>query len=197
MTSFENGQISAMLFLNTIKDANLLCWNKKFIDEEYYDNFVNFENDFEYVFTKIEDDGKNVDNEEEKRKNLVFSIYVRYNYVVSHLEILNKLLKILVCQKPNLKFNEGTTLPQMITMICEKIKCSKQTIKITKESFYTDFRNAIAHHSFLISEHGITIHPNDIKKKMTYDIFDLQELNVHVKGLLSGFNEFAKTEANT
>ena len=125
-------------------------------------------------------------------------IYVRYNYVISHLEVINKLLKLMICKKPKLEYKKQTTLPQLISMICDNLghseNWSENWSERTKETFHPKFKNAIAHHVFLINEDGITIYPDDIKKKETYDIFALQELNAQVQGLLSGFVEFTNSE---
>ena len=195
MTSFDDGQKSSMVFLSELKDEKLICWNRVSLEEEeFYANFVKFQNDFESVFTKMELDTKKITNQEEKRQNIVFMIYVRFNYIISNLEIINKLLKLMVCKKPKLEHKKNTTLPQLIRMICEQGEYSKNYAERTEETFCTNFRNAIAHHAFLITETGMTIFPDDIKKKKTYDIFALDELNAHVKGLLSGFEEFANGE---
>ena len=195
MTGFDDGQKSSMVFLSELKDEKMICWNHSdLIDEEFYANFTNFEKDFESVFTKIELDSKNITNKEEKRQTLVFMIYSRYNKIVSNLEVINKLLKLMVCKKPKLEHKKQTTLPQLISMICDNGGYSKNYTEKTKEMFCINFRNAIAHHAFLITEDGMTIFPDDIKKKTTYKFSDLQELNAHVKGLLSGFEEFANSE---
>ncbi|TFH02579.1 MAG: hypothetical protein E4G77_01965 [Nitrosopumilus sp.] len=195
MTGFNDGKKSAMVFLSDLKDDKLICWNRVSLeDEEFYANFLNFQKDFESVFTKIESDSKNITDGEKLRQNTVFRIYVRYNYVISHLEVINKLLKLMVCKKSKLEYKKQTTLPQLISMICDNLGHSENWSERTKETFHPKFKNAISHHAFLITEEGITIYPDDVKKKETYDIFALQELDAHVKGLISGFVEFANSE---
>ncbi len=195
MTGFDDGKKSAMVFLSDLKDDKLICWNRVSLEEEeFYANFLNFQKDFESVFIKIESDSKNIADREKLRQNTVFRIYVRYNYVISHLEVINKLLKLMVCKKSKLEYKKQTTLPQLISMICDNLGHSENWSERTKETFHPKFKNAIAHHAFLITEDGITIYPDDVKKKETYDIFALQELDAHVKGLISGFVEFVNSE---
>jgi hypothetical protein len=195
MTSFDEGKKSSMVFLSDLKDDKMICWNRVSLEEEeFYANFLDFQKDFESVFTKIELESKSTTDKEKLRQNTVFMIYVRYNYVISHLEIINKLLKLMICKKPKLEYKKQTTLPQLISMICDSLGHSENWSERTKETFHPKFKNAISHHVFLITEDGITIYPDDIKKKETYDIFALQELNAHVQGLLSGFVEFANGE---
>ncbi len=195
MTGFDDGKKSAMVFLSDLKDDKLICWNRVSLEEEeFYANFLNFQKDFESVFIKIESDSKNIADREKLRQNTVFRIYVRYNYVISHLEVINKLLKLMVCNKSKLEYKKQTTLPQLISMIFDNLGHSENWSERTKETFHPKFKNAIAHHAFLITEDGITIYPDDVKKKETYDIFALQELDAHVKGLISGFVEFANSE---
>ena len=112
MTSLDGGQKSSMVFLSELKEEKLICWNGVLLEEEeFYANFVKFQNDFESVFTKIESDAKNMTDTEEKRQNTSFMIYVRYNYVISNLEIINKLLKLMVCKKAKIEHKKNTTLP--------------------------------------------------------------------------------------
>lgn len=195
MTSFDDGQKSSMVFLSELKDEKMICWNGVLLEEEeFYANFVKFQSDFESVFTKIELDTKKITDNRQKRQNTVFMIYVRFNYVISNLEVINKLLKLMICKKSKLEHRKNTTLPQLIRMICEHGEYSKNYAERTEEMFCTNFKNAITYHAFLISEDGITIFPDDIKKKKIYDIFALEELDAHVKGLLAGFEEFANGE---
>jgi len=61
MTGFDEGKKSAMVFLSDLKDDKLICWNRVSLEEEeFYANFLNFEKDFESVFTKIELESKNI-----------------------------------------------------------------------------------------------------------------------------------------
>jgi hypothetical protein len=195
MTSLDGGQKSSMVFLSELKEEKLICWNGVLLEEEeFYANFVKFQNDFESVFAKIESDAKNMTDTEEKRQNTSFMIYVRYNYVISNLEIINKLLKLMVCKKAKIEHKKNTTLPQLIRMICEHGEYSKNYVVRIEETFCTNFINAITHHALLIDETGITLFPENIKKTKTYSVFELDELNAHVKGLLAGFEEFVNGE---
>ncbi len=44
--TFQTSKDSALHFLDTLKIQNLICWNKKYIDKEYFDNYGKFEIEF-------------------------------------------------------------------------------------------------------------------------------------------------------
>lgn len=188
--TFQTAHDSAIKLLETMDINDLVCWNRKFFNAEFFENYIKFEGDFESTFTQLGLDGITLDTEK-KRQRIVFAIFTTFSYIVSHLEILNKFLRIVTCQKPKLQFDENTTLPYMLDMICGKIGYNKKETKSIRDIFYTDFRNAISHHDYLISEEIMTIFPADIKKKKTIDLDGLAQINDNVKGLLAGFKDFA------
>ena len=66
---------------------------------------------------------KTLDSSEQDHDNMsVFVIYSELSYIISHLEVMTKILKAVI--NPTMiksGFNDFTTLEQMIKKICNKI----------------------------------------------------------------------------
>jgi len=118
---------------------------------------------------------------------VVFGEFVFLNYVVTNLEIIKKHLKLLT---KRIEIDENTTLGQLISKICKKLKLLGKQRDDIFTLFCIDFRNAIAHQHYLMSEKGIIIYPNDIKKKRILSIIDLQNMESQVQGIEEGFKEY-------
>ena len=85
----------------------------------------------------------------------VFAIYSELSYIISHLEIIKKILKAVINPRM-LKggFNSDTTLEQMIKKICNKMQYSEKLKNSIRGLFLADFRDAIVHQHYLINRKG-------------------------------------------
>ncbi len=170
-------------------DRGLYHYNTDNFDEEFSDNFMDFTLTFSNVFYEI---GKKYHLLETSDDDLlVFASYIQMSFIVSHLEAIKGLLKLVVNPKLLERgIGDGTTLGQMITGICKKLECDKKTWKAHEDLFYVKFRNAIAHQNYHLSKDGLTIFPKDETQKRTFRSVDLIEVAQDVAGIFNGLTEF-------
>ena len=185
----ESAHKDTLDFMNTIDEKGLFQPNPEYMDKESLDNFTKFVNAFSNTYSELGKKATSFDTEFDEV--MIFFIYSEVSFVITNLELVKKLLKYLVNPKL-LKdgFDEDTTLGKMIYKICKKLEYSDTLWTATFNLFHVDFRNAIAHHHYLISKDGITIYPNNEEKKRDYSIEQLKDDTSNIQGILNGLGEF-------
>ena len=122
MTTKVNSNYKATLvILNDIESHELVQFNPEYADEEFFDNFLEFEEAFTLSFVNII---KTLDPFEKDHNELsVFAIYSELSFIISHLDVIAKILKAII-NPLKLKggFNSDTSFEQMVKKFV--IKCN-------------------------------------------------------------------------
>lgn len=190
--TFEDSQKATLHFLNTIDDKGLYKYNGEYFDEEFHANFQKFAVSFEKVFSDIVKYALTKSNSEQKDW-LSFMLFVYASSIISYLEYFNKFLKTLInSELVKDGFTEDTTLGSMVYKICKKLGYTDKLWTATFDLFCVDFRNAIAHQHYQISDGVLTIYPKNDKKKHIFDTEKLMDYSDELNGILSGLLEFNK-----
>ena len=184
-----------MQFFDSIFENGLYDYNKEYYDKEFDENFRKTIHSINVSFKDIEENTKlNLSTEEQME---IFKIITFVNFINMNLETVKKYLKMMI-KKGNdgIKFDENTTLGQMIKRICDKIGYSGKTKESIFDLFCVDFRNAIAHQHYLVFKNGITIYPKESSKRKDFDQKSLGDLGMHVTGLYNAINKFGNNRGN-
>jgi len=184
----ESSHKEILQLMKTVDEKGLFQINSEYVEKEFLENFQKFVKAFTNTYVELGKKATSFETEEDDV--LIFFIYAEVSFVITHLELVKKLLKYLV--NPSLLqngFDEETTLGQMVHRICKKLGFSGKSWDSTFALFHVDFRNAIAHQHYLISKDGIVLYPNK-KNQRSYSIKELQEDASDVQGILEGLKEF-------
>jgi hypothetical protein len=117
----------------------------------------------------------------------VFAIYLEFSYIISHLDVIAKMLKAVI-NPLKLKggFNSDTSFEQMIKKICNKMQYSEKLKNSIRGLFLVDFKNAIEYQNFLILKNGnLVIYPKNKKMKKYLNIEDLYDYSLQVMAILN------------
>ena len=100
---------ATLVILNDIESHELIQFNKEYADEEFFKNFLEFEEAFTHSFVEIIK--KTSSSEKGHESMTIFAIYSELSYIISHLEVITKILKALI-NPAKLKggFNDDTSL---------------------------------------------------------------------------------------
>ncbi len=145
--SFDPNYKATFVILNDIELQGLIQFNKEYLDEEFFKNFIKFRKSFSHSISELI---RKLDTFETKNEELTnFIIYSELSYINSHLDAIKKFLKIII--NP-IKLEEGfgkyTTLEQMIQRICKKMNYDEKLQKSIKGLFLLDFREATTQQEF-------------------------------------------------
>ncbi len=104
---------ATLVILNDIEAHELVQFNPEYADEGFFENFLEFEESFTHSFVNVI---KTLDPSKRNYDDMsVFTIYSELSYIISHLDVITKILKFVI--NPSLMmsgFNDFTTLEQMI-----------------------------------------------------------------------------------
>jgi len=182
---------ATLVILNDIEAHGLIRFNKEYCNENFFKNFLDFENSFCNSIHKLV--SKLDISQENNREMVVFTIYSELSYIISHLDVVNKFLKIVI--NPSMLkggFDENTMLHQMITKICNKMQYSEKLKKSIRGLFLVDFRNAISTQQYMIYKNDdLIIYPNDDKLKKHFSIKDLTDYSLQVMTILDAMIDWS------
>lgn len=180
---------ATLVILNDIESHGLVQFNKQYCDEEFFKNFIDFQQSFSNSFHKVANRLGSAQN----REMMVFTIYSEMSFVMSHLDVINKFLKIIV-NPAKLKggFDEYTSLHQMITKICNKMQYSEKLKNSIRGMFLLNFRNAILTQQYRIYQNDdLIIYPNDETLKKHFSIKDLVDCSLQVMAMLEAMLDWS------
>ena len=182
---------ATLVILNDIEDHELVQFNPEYADEEFFENFLEFEESFTHSFMNVI---KTLDPSNRDYDDMsVFAIYSELSYIVSHLEVIKKILKAVInTTKIKSGFNDFTTLEQMIKKICNKMQYSEKLKNSIRGLFLLDFKNAIDNQYFLIQKNGkLVIYPRDKKMKEYLNMEDLHDYSLQVIAILNAMIDWS------
>ena len=151
------------MILKDIELRGLVKFNKEYLDEEFFKNFIKFRKSFSHSMAELV---SKLDTFETKNEELTnFIIYSELSYINSHLDVIKKFLKIIINPiKLDEGFGKDTTLEQMIERICKKMNYGDKLKNSIRGLFLLNFREATTQQQFVIEKTGDLIinHKNEI-----------------------------------
>ncbi len=182
---------ATLVILNDVEAHELVQFNPEYADEEFFENFLEFEEAFTHSFVNVI---KTLDSSQKDHDNMsIFTIYSELSYIISHLEVITKILKAVI--NPTMiksGFNDFTTLEQMIKKICNKMQYSEKLKNSIRGLFLVDFKNAIENQYFLIHKNGnLVIYPKDEKMKKYLNIEDLHDYSSQAIAILNAMIDWS------
>ena len=119
LLSFEPNCKTTLVILNYIEIQGLVKFNKEYLDEEFFKNFMKFRKAFSHSMSELISKLDTFSTKNEEMTN--FIIYSELSNVNFHLDAVKKFLKIIINPiKLEEGFGKNTTLEQMIERICKK-----------------------------------------------------------------------------
>ena len=174
-----------------MESQGLIQFNREYADEEFFKNFIQFKKAFSHSINQLVNKLDSLQTRHQEM--IIFTIYSELSYINSHLDIINKFLKIVV--NPSLLkhgFDENTTLEQMIKKICNKMRYSEKLKESIRRLFLGNFRKATLHQQFLIQKNGeLVIYPNNIELKQNLSITDLADNALQVMEMLDAMIDWS------
>lgn len=173
--SVEPNYKATSVILNDIERQGLIQFNKEYLDEEYFKNFIQFRKAFLHSMSELI---SNTYSFETKNKEITeFAVYSEFSFINSHLDAIKKFLKIIINPiKLDDGFGKETTLQQMIERICKKMNYNEKLQNSIKGLFLLDFREAAEQQQYLIDKTGhIVIYPKNEEMKKYLNIKDLAD----------------------
>ena len=182
---------ATLVILNDVEAHELVQFNPEYADEEFFENFLEFEEAFTHSFVNVI---KTLDSSEKDHDNMsIFTIYSELSYIISHLEVITKILKAVI--NPTMiksGFNDFTSLEQMIKKICNKMQYTEKLKNSIRGLFLVDFKNAIEYQNYLILKNGsLVIYPKDKKMKKYLNIEDLYDYSLQVIAILNAMIDWS------
>ena len=152
-----------MVILNDIESQGLVQFNKEYLDEGFFRNFIQFKKAFSHSMSELIN---KLDMFQTSQSEIsIFMTYSELSYIRSHLELIKNFLKIIINPiKLDEGFGKDTTLEQMVNRICKKMNYSEKLQNSIKGLFLLDFANAITQQHYRIHKSGeIVIYPKNEK----------------------------------
>ncbi len=181
---------AALVILNDIESHGLVQFNSEYCDEEFFKNFLEFEKSFSNSFHNV---ASRLGSTQNNQEIMMFAIYSAMSFIMSHLDVMNKFLKIII-NPTKLKggFDENTALHQMITKICNKMQYSEKLKNSIRGMFLLSFRNAILTQQYRIYQNDdLVIYPNDETLKKHFNIKDLTDYSLQVMTILEAMIDWS------
>ena len=188
--SFDPNYKATVVILKDIESQGLVQFNKEYLDEEFFRNFVKFRRVFSHSMSELV---SKLDTFETKNEELTnFIIYSELSYINSHLDAIKKFLKIVI--NP-IKLEEGfgkyTTLEQMIQRICKKMNYNEKLKNSIRGLFLLDFREAITQQVFVIDKIGNLVINHKDKRKKELNLKDLADCSSQAMEILSAMFDWS------
>ena len=176
--------------LKDIESQGLVQFNKEYLDEEFFKNFIKFRKSFSHSMSELV---SKLDTFETKNEELTnFIIYSELSYINSHLDAIKKFLKIVI--NP-IKLEEGfgkyTTLEQMIQRICNKMNYNEKLQNSIRGLFLLDFREATTQQVFVIDKTGNLVINHKDKRKKELNLKDLADCSSQAMEILSAMFDWS------
>jgi hypothetical protein len=188
--SLDPNYKATFIILKDIESQGLVHFNKEYLDEEFFKNFIKFRKAFSHSMSELV---SKLDTFETKNEELTnFVIYSELSFINSHLDVVKKFLKIII--NP-IKLEEGfgkyTTLEQMIERICKKMNYNEKLQKSIKGLFLLDFRDATTQQQFIIEKTGnLVIHHKD-ERRNQLNIKDLADYSSQAMEILAAMFDWS------
>ncbi len=178
------------MILKDIESRGLVQFNKEYLDEEFFKNFIKFRKSFSHSMAELV---SKLDTFETKNEELTnFIIYSELSYINSHLDAIKKFLKIIINPiKLDEGFGKDTTLEQMIERICKKMNYSDKLQNSIRGLFLLNFREATAQQQFVIEKTGNLIINHKNENKMQLNIKDLAEYSSQAMEILAAMFDWS------
>ena len=188
--SFDPNYKATVVILKDIESQGLVQFNKEYLDEEFFRNFIKFRRAFSHSMSELV---SKLDTFETKNEELTnFIIYSELSYINSHLDAIKKFLKIVI--NP-IKLEEGfgkyTTLEQMIQRICKKMNYNEKLKNSIRGLFLLDFREAITQQVFVIDKTGNLVINHKDKRKKELNLKDLADCSSQAMEILSAMFDWS------
>lgn len=182
---------ATIVILDDIEKFGLVQFNKKYCDEEFFKNFIDFQTSFSNSISRIVSNLDPFENSYEEM--LVFTIYSQLSYINSHFIMINLFLKI-ITSSTKLKggFDENTILSNMVKKICNKMQYPEKLKKSIRGLFLHDLRDAISNQQYLIDKNGVlVIYPKNPTMKKNLSIKDLADYSLQMMSIFDAMMDWA------
>jgi len=178
------------MILKDIESRGLVQFNKEYLDEEFFKNFIKFRKSFSHSMAELV---SKLDTFETKNEELTnFIIYSELSYINSHLDVIKKFLKIIINPiKLDEGFGKDTTLEQMIERICKKMNYGNKLQNSIRGLFLLDFREATAQQQFVIEKTGNLIINHKNENKIQLNIKDLADYSSQAMEILAAMFDWS------
>lgn len=188
--SFDPNYKATFVILKDIESQGLVQFNKEYLDEEFFRNFIKFRKAFSHSMSELV---SKVDIFETKNEEVTnFIIYSELSYINSHLDVIKKFLKIII--NP-IKLEEGfgkyTTLEQMVQRICKKMNYNEKLQNSIRGLFLLDFREATTQQLFVINKTGNLVINHKDKRKKELNLKDLADCSSQAMEILSAMFDWS------
>lgn len=188
--SFDPNYKATFVILKDIELQGLVQFNKEYLDEEFFKNFIKFRKAFSHSMSELV---SKVDTFETKNEELTnFIIYSELSYINSHLDAIKKFLKIIINPiKLEEGFGKHTTLEQMIQRICKKMNYNEKLQNSIRGLFLLDFREATTQQVFVIGKTGNLVINHKDKRKKELNLKDLADCSSQAMEILSAMFDWS------
>ena len=178
------------MILKDIELRGLVQFNKEYLDEEFFKNFIKFRKSFSHSMAELV---SKLDTFETKNEELTdFIIYSESSYINSHLDVIKKFLKIIINPiKLDEGFGKDTTLEQMVERICKKMNYGDRLQNSIRGLFLLDFREAITQQQFVIEKTGNLVINHKNENKMQLNIKDLADYSSQAMEILAAMFDWS------
>jgi len=178
------------MILKDIESRGLVQFNKEYLDEEFFKNFIKFRKSFSHSMAELV---SKLDTFETKNEELTnFIIYSELSYINSHLDAIKKFLKIIINPiKLDEGFGKDTILEQMIERICKKMNYSDKLQNSIRGLFLLEFREATTQQQFVIEKTGDLIINHKNENKMQLNIKDLADYSSQAMEILAAMFDWS------
>ena len=181
------------MILKDIESRGLVQFNKEYLDEEFFKNFIKFRKSFSHSMAELV---SKLDTFKTKNEELTnFIIYSELSYINSHLDVIKKFLKIIINPiKLDEGFGKDTTLEQMVERICKKMNYGDKLQNSIKGLFLLDFREATTQQQFVIEKTGDLIINHKNENKMQLNIKDLANYSSQATEILAAMFDWSNNK---
>jgi len=181
------------MILKDIELRGLVKFNKEYLDEEFFKNFIKFRKSFSHSMAELV---SKLDTFETKNEELTnFIIYSELSYINSHLDAIKKFLKIIINPiKLDEGFGKDTTLEQMIERICKKMNYGDKLQNSIRGLFLLNFREATTQQQFVIEKTGDLIINHKNENKMQLNIKDLADYSSQAMEILAAMFDWSNNK---
>lgn len=181
-------------FLNTLDKQNLIKFNSILWRNKFTKNYACRTPIYLDTLHKIiekTDEGKLGIRASNEAINIFIFMNIVY-FIVSGLEYIKKLLNVLI-DKEKISFSNNITYGKLLVILCDKLKYTETQKKSILDNFFLNFRNAISHIQYSITNTGVSVEIDD--RTIHYDIKALNQIVNEVTTIFNVFDEFANKKS--
>lgn len=188
---------ATIVILNDIESHGLIQFNKEYLDEGFFRNFIQFKKAFSHSMSELINKSNTLQISQGEMS--IFMTFSELSYINAHLDLIKKFLKIIINPiKLEEGFGKDTTLEQMINRICKKMNYSEKLQSSIRGLFLLDFTNAITQQQYRIHKSGeIVIYPRDDETKKQLNIKDLADNAIQSTDILDAMLDWANGKTRT